>query len=434
MRLDLTSRRVIRGVAPRRDASRASGKPSVQGPRIAAFDGAPGNGDAAGHRGSFGDGVCPGLAAPTALGDPRPVARDGLRCTVLGERERRDAGVLPPERLLRGPALRDVRGPDEFVRDRGRRIVGPFLLGAATILPPSLVVWALGWLVNGRCTPRELLGMKFLDEIIKYNLVGPAHLWFLEYLILMLAAYWAVRAARRGSAAIGGLAAIFGGRLAPVLLAVPTALILWAGHAWLGLDSVADLRNSFLPDPFRRAHHAWFFVVGVALSRRRHDLDASFSGAGWWLGLSALAFLVRAWLLGQDLLNPLHGAPPWRWPSRGAVRMARVLRPDGVVPPVALGPPALGPLALRKLLLDLLGPLSRSLAWQVALEGRPSRAGRSSPWSWPLPCFVGLASDRVLVARGPGSAAGSMDRQGPATRRSRGPRATRRLVRRDRSV
>jgi hypothetical protein len=70
---------------------------------------------------------------------------------------------------------------------------------------------------------------------------------------------------------------------------------------------------------------------------------------------------------------------------------------------------------------------------QVALEGRRSRAGRSSPWSWPLPdlwAWRAIGSWRA----GPGSAAGSRDRRGPATRRSRRPRAARRLVRRDRSV
>ena len=311
--------------------------------------------------------------------------------------------ALPAFFLLSGffaARVYETRGPDEFVRDRGRRIVGPFLLGAATILPPSLVVWALGWLVNGRCTPRELLGMKFLDEIIKYNLVGPAHLWFLEYLILMLAAYWAVRAARRGSAAIEGLAAIFGSRLAPVLLAVPTALILWLGHARLGLDAVADLRNSFLPDPFRWAHHAWFFVVGVALSRRRHDLDASFSGAGWWLGLSAPAFLVRAWLLGQDLLIPLHGARAVALAVSGALfgwlaffgLMGLFLRCPLVHRPWVRS------LSDSSFWIYLVHFPITGLA-QVALEGAPVPCGAKFAVVLAASLFVGLASDRVLVRR-----------------------------------
>ena len=310
--------------------------------------------------------------------------------------------AMPAFFLLSGffaARLYETRGPDEFVRDRGRRIVGPFLLGAATILPPSLVVWARlarEWPLHAPAVARDEVPRR--DHQVQ--LVGPAHLWFLEYLILMLAAYWAVRAARRGSAAIGGLAAIFGGRLAPVLLAVPTALILWAGHARLGLDAVADLRNSFLPDPFRWAHHAWFFVVGVALSRRRHDLEASFSGAGWWLGLSALAFLVRAWLLGQDLLIPLHGARAVALAVSGALfgwlaffgLMGLFLRWPVVHRPWVRS------LSESSYWIYLVHFPITGLA-QVALEGAPVPCGAKFAVVLAASLFVGLASDRVLVRR-----------------------------------
>ncbi len=201
------------------------------------------------------------------------------------------------------------RGPVEFLRNRARRIVGPFFAAAAVVLPLSLVVWALGWLISGRCKWRQLLRMRFLDPDITHYMAGPAHLWFLEYLILMLAVYGVFRLlrTRRPVAPDDAIGRLLGATVAPFVLAIPTALILWTGHLRLGLDAVFDLRNSFLPDPFRWAHHAWFFVVGVGLYRLRDQLDRFIPQAGWRLALALPAFWIRVHLLRRDLLIPLRG-------------------------------------------------------------------------------------------------------------------------------
>jgi peptidoglycan/LPS O-acetylase OafA/YrhL len=202
-----------------------------------------------------------------------------------------------------------TRGPVEFLKNRARRIGAPFLATAATILPSSLVVWALGWLISGRCRWAQLLRMRFLDPDITNYLVGPAHLWFLEYLILMLAAYGVVRLlrTRRPSSPQDAIGRVLSGALAPFVLAIPTALILWTGHLRIGVDAVFDLRNSFFPDPFRWAHHAWFFVVGIGLYRLRDQLDRFIPHASWRLGLALPAFWIRFQLLRRDLLIPLSG-------------------------------------------------------------------------------------------------------------------------------
>jgi glucan biosynthesis protein C len=201
------------------------------------------------------------------------------------------------------------RGPVEFLKNRARRIVGPFFAAAAVVLPLSLAVWAMGWLISGRCKWRQLLRMRFLDPDITHYLAGPAHLWFLEYLILMLAAYGVYRLLRtpRPAAPDDATGRLLRSAVAPFVLAIPTALILWTGHLRLGLDAIFDLRNSFLPDPFRWAHHAWFFVVGVGLYRLRDQLDRFVAHSGWRLALALPAFWIRVHLLRRDLLIPLRG-------------------------------------------------------------------------------------------------------------------------------
>lgn len=212
----------------------------------------------------------------------------------------------------------DARGAAGFARNRARRILVPFLAAALTVLPMTLAVWGAGWLSRGRCTWGQLLRMKFLDPIIKANLIGPAHLWYLEYLLLMLAVLGLWRGLRSPAGA-GVRRGWLLHPMAPLVLAIPTALILWTGHRRLGLDAVSDLRNSFLPDPFRWAHHAWFFLVGTWLSRHHDGLDALVSHWTWRLGLSVPVFLVRFWLLERDLAAPLHGAESVALAASGAL-------------------------------------------------------------------------------------------------------------------
>jgi peptidoglycan/LPS O-acetylase OafA/YrhL len=222
----------------------------------------------------------------------------------------------------------DSRGLRGFIKDRVRRILGPFLDGGAAVLPLSLAAWGAGWLESGRCTWRELLWLDFHDVELRDNHWGPAHLWFLEYLVLMLAAFAGVRAIRHrlrphspGSpvAPSRPVGQLLFSPLAPVLLAFPTAWILFEGHRQSGLDAVMSLRNTFVPDTFRWSHHAWFFVVGAWLSGQRRDLGLLAAHGTWWLGFSLPVFAVRARLLAQDLVVPLDGLEAVALAASGAL-------------------------------------------------------------------------------------------------------------------
>jgi glucans biosynthesis protein C len=198
------------------------------------------------------------------------------------------------------------RGPYGFLRNRAERIAAPFFVACLTVLPASFLAWAAGWLVSGRCTPREVLRMKFHGNI-QPELYGPGHLWFLEYLIVMLLVYLAVRVycpsvARRAG---GGFERLLQSPWRAFVLAIPTALILWLSRERVGLDAVLDRHNSFIPDPLRLLHHGLFFAVGACLNGCRAGLDRFRAPGVAYLAMSVPIFLVRAWFLRQDWERPL---------------------------------------------------------------------------------------------------------------------------------
>ena len=187
-------------------------------------------------------------------------------------------GISSPFYLISGffaVALCESRGLRAFLVNRAQRIVGPFLVAGLTILPATFFIWVFGWLISGRCTLREILRMKFHIRSYQHNLYGPAHLWSLEYLAIMLAAFSIVvwlrgllaRPSESPAQRSGWLDRVLASPWRPLYFAVPTTLILWTGHRVVGLDAMMDRLNSFVPEPFRFLHNAVFFVVGVRLHR-----------------------------------------------------------------------------------------------------------------------------------------------------------------------
>ncbi len=239
-------------------------------------------------------------------------------------------GISSPFYLISGffaVALYERRGLRAFLANRAQRIVGPFLVAGMSILPATFFVWVFGWLISGQCTTREILRMKFHSRGYQHNLYGPAHLWSLEYLAVMLAAFSIVVGLRglltRGSESPtkepGWLDHMLASPWRPLYLAVPTTLILWAGHRVVGLDAMMDRMNSFVPEPFRLLHNAVFFVVGIRLHRLCHNLR-SFAVHGWtYLVLSVPVFACRALLIHWDLTRSLDGASAWALAASGGL-------------------------------------------------------------------------------------------------------------------
>jgi glucan biosynthesis protein C len=209
--------------------------------------------------------------------------------------------------------LYDARGLRSFAANRARRVLAPFLAALILIGPACLWAWMYGFFLMERCTFRQIRKLRFADPEIQGELWGPGHLWFLEYLLWMLAAYAAFRwwgDRRRGGRAplVGRLERVLASRWRPLLLALPTTALLWIGRQRLGIDAVLDRHNAFVPDPVKFLHHATFFAVGAGLYRLRHELLDRLARVGpAYLALSVPIFAGRAWLLGRDWTTPLHG-------------------------------------------------------------------------------------------------------------------------------
>jgi glucan biosynthesis protein C len=206
--------------------------------------------------------------------------------------------------------LYDSRGCRGFLANRFRRVFLPFVVGVVTVLPLCLCVWMYGWFSSGRCTWREIRHLNFHDPVIQRQRVGAGHLWFLEYLLVMLAVYALVRwwIDRRG-AGFGRLIALRDAVIRspwrPLLLAVPTTLILWISRRELGVDAMLDRQISFLIPPIKVLYHGAFFFVGTGLFAFRHELERLARSASSYLALSIPVFLARAWLVRRDWQAPL---------------------------------------------------------------------------------------------------------------------------------
>ncbi len=197
------------------------------------------------------------------------------------------------------------RGPRAFLAGRVRRIVVPMAVLGPTILVLCFFAWALGWLATGLCGYNEIRRMVFLHPAIERELYGPAHLWFLEYLVPMLAAFGLVRLVRPSRRAPDGRPGPTLAWWAPIILAVPTAALLAMARARGLGDLPLNRHNSFAIDPVRLAYYAAFFGFGVALFRARGSLDA-LGRRGWWYLLAAAPMaLARVGLL------------PIAWSGRG---------------------------------------------------------------------------------------------------------------------
>jgi peptidoglycan/LPS O-acetylase OafA/YrhL len=203
----------------------------------------------------------------------------------------------------------DSRGPASYLAHRTRRLLLPLLAGAVVVLPLLWAVWCCGWLLTGRCSLEEARRMKFAPEI-QANLYGPCHLWFLEHLFLMSVLFCGMRWLRSVWAARSPLSIplfdwrdrLLGWRWRPVLLAVPTAALLWYDPA-----AVFGFHNTFVPETLRLAYYGLFFVVGTWLARGRHRLETFQAGHGVYLALSLPVLIALGLLLRHYLDEGLSG-------------------------------------------------------------------------------------------------------------------------------
>ena len=167
-------------------------------------------------------------------------------------------------------------GPSGFLANRKKKILFPFLWGCLLLLPVIYFIWSYGWLMSGQCEFREIVRVNFSSPFLKKNLYGPAHLWYLEYLLIYSGIFFLWRT-RRSLVAV------------PAFLFVPaTALILFFGPS-----AMFNFKNSFVPEPMRLLHYAVFFYFGAWFYAFGQKSDRWVRLAPLCLVLSLVAFLVE---------------------------------------------------------------------------------------------------------------------------------------------
>lgn len=184
------------------------------------------------------------------------------------------------------------RGAAGFLKDRSRRVVGPFLVALPVVLLLDLLLrrWSHSL---GLMSPRFEAGTEFH--------LTPLHLWFLVYLFALCLLAWAApkwdgpaRWVRRAL------------RFPPLLLlgfALPTAAALWV-HPEVRPDL------ALWPLPSELFHYGWFYAFGWWLWPAREVLEP--------LRRWALPFLVAGLGLGLFVFT---GPRQWEWwgPLAGGV-------------------------------------------------------------------------------------------------------------------
>jgi peptidoglycan/LPS O-acetylase OafA/YrhL len=148
-------------------------------------------------------------------------------------------------------------GAVALVASRARRVLLPLAAAGLAVLPVVYYVWAAGWWIEGRVTVKEIRAVKFADPAIQAGFLGPAHLWFLGDLFLLVVLFALLRPSlpKRPAAALA-------------LPVAGVALLAFVPEVFTGF------RNSLVPDPSRLAWGATFFLAGATLRRAPRALDA----------------------------------------------------------------------------------------------------------------------------------------------------------------
>lgn len=162
--------------------------------------------------------------------------------------------------------ISDRHGPMGFARHRFRRLVVPYVVACYTIGPIIYAVFAGGWYLTGQCTWEQMLPHIPFRPELQSNIFGPAHLWFLQDLIILSVVYLylsiAVGSTESTTREVPNLGPVRW--WIPLAAAVPCGLLLWSD-----LSPLLDFNNTFLADPPRLLYYGTFFIGGLAAYRNR---------------------------------------------------------------------------------------------------------------------------------------------------------------------
>jgi len=175
-------------------------------------------------------------------------------------------------------------GTAEFVRHRARRIGLPLLIGVLVLVPITRAIWIAGQFERAAS---PLVGDVWASIRAHFASEGLGlfstiwHLWFLEYLLILTAAFLLLREVARRLPLEAALDTLAGWLVSPfraLVLAVPTIAAMGWMQGW-NVDGIGEL----VPIPHMLVYYGIYFAAGVLLYRRRDGIDGL--GHGWRLQL-----------------------------------------------------------------------------------------------------------------------------------------------------
>ena len=192
------------------------------------------------------------------------------------------------------------RGPGGFLKHRVQRILIPVAVASVTLLPLMYVLWSWGWLTEGRVRWEEVYQFDFDTPEFEDHFMGPAHLWFLNYLVVFSFVYWAVLRVRKSKPeddepTLGSVGKwCFTTPLRPILFALPTfAFLAYDPGFYLAYHHIVPLTaEQWGYELIQLVYQGYFFIVGIYLFRLHKDMDAIKRYAWVYLGLATLAFYL----------------------------------------------------------------------------------------------------------------------------------------------
>ncbi|MFC1696111.1 acyltransferase family protein [Pseudomonadota bacterium] len=202
--------------------------------------------------------------------------------------------------------LCELRGVHGYARQRLTRIAAPLLVAVLVILPASYYLWGLGLMEQDMVSWREVRRMSFHDPVLKNEILGLGHLWFLQYLLIYSLGYYLVRLGWPVMFRTPGRFQLSKQWWWPLALIVITFPMLW-----LRPEIYTHFENRWLPEPWEFAYHALYFLAGAYLYRVHGQFSRFMSLGPYFTVASLIAFAFVFFQLEDRLSGNSAAEPDW---------------------------------------------------------------------------------------------------------------------------
>jgi len=192
--------------------------------------------------------------------------------------------------------LCEIWGADKYLVHRLKRIAVPLLAAALFILPGSYYLWGFGLSEQGIVTWREVWRMSFHGNPVKEEILGLAHLWFLQYLLIYSLLYYLLRRGFPGLFNYPKRVRLLENGWWPLSL-----LIVVFPMLWLHPDIFMVFDNRWWPEPWEFTYYALFFAVGSIMNRVKEQLSRLVTLGPYYIVASLVVFAFAFSLLKAQL-------------------------------------------------------------------------------------------------------------------------------------